>query len=151
MQLRWIEQLLQEFIIPQRWECTDGRFLWEAMERGGFVTWTSSQRAHKHVYFPLFEADKIWDSAIVEANHKKAPIPPAPLSPQLSDLPLRSERTEAVEMQGGILGNDRIVGNTVGVSLTLEPRSPQTSSNKSTKNISTCTHLCVKWNMQTKQ
>lgn len=54
-------------------------------------------------------------------------------------------------MQGGILGNDRIVGNTVGVSLTFAPRSLQTSSNKSTTNIFASGHDCVKGNMQTKQ
>lgn len=54
-------------------------------------------------------------------------------------------------MQGGILGNDRIVGNTVGVSLTFAPRSRQTSSNKSTTKIFASGHDCVKWNMQTKQ
>lgn len=77
---------------------------------------------------------------------------PSPL-PQLSDLPRRRERTEEVEMQGGILGNDRIVGNTVEVSLTFEPGSLQTSSNKSTMNIfaHVSAHDCVKLNTQTKQ
>lgn len=145
MQLRWIEQLLQEFIIPRRWEYSDCRFLWEVMERGGSVTWTGSQTRVFSIVWSPGVLIRSGDCAIVEVNHKSPP------HHRLPDLPLRSERTEAVEMQWGILGNDRTVGNTVGVSLTLEPRSPQTSSNKSRKNISASGHVCVKWNTQTKQ
>lgn len=94
-------------------------------------------------------SDKIWGLRHSWSEPQKG-FPPHHRH-RLPDLPLRSERTEAVEMQWGILGNGRMVGNAVGVSLTLEPRSPQTSSNKSRRNISASGHVCAEWNTQTKQ
>lgn len=84
MQLRWIEQLLQEFIIPRRWEYTDCRFLWDAVERGGSVAWTGSQTRVFSIVWSRRVLIKSGDCATVEANHKKAspPPPPPPSTPR---------------------------------------------------------------------